>query len=277
MPSPAANHSPTTRQNDWLSAIRDISEALRKYHLIGTLGWQDVATRYRRSRVGAFWLTINIAVMIGALGLVFGTLFGQPMREFLPFLAVGLIIWNFISSSINEGCTALSDASGIVLQVKMPLWVHVARVMWKNLIIFGHNILIIPLVFLVFWRPMSPVALLAIPGFILLVANLLWIMMIVAVVCARFRDITQIVTNAVQVLFFLTPVIWNAEIMANRVGTTLLYGNPFYSLMIIVRAPLLGYMPSALKWIIAGGMAVIGWTIALWFYGNRLKRVPYCL
>jgi ABC-type polysaccharide/polyol phosphate export permease len=150
-------------------------------------------------------------------------------------------------------------------------------VMWKNLIILGHNLLIVPLVFLVFWRPVSPVALLAIPGFILLVVNLLWIMMIVSVVCARFRDITQIVTNAVQVLFYLTPVIWNAEIMANRVGTTFLYGNPFYSLMTIVRAPLLGDMPSALNWIIAASMAVIGWTIALWFYGNRLKRVPYWL
>ncbi len=271
------NPSPATKQSDWSSAVRDIGNALRKYHLIGTLGWQDVATRYRRSRVGAFWLTINIAVMIGALGLVFGTIFGQPMREFLPFLAVGLIVWNFISSSINEGCTALSDASGIVLQVKMPLWVHLARVMWKNLIILGHNLLIVPLVFLVFWRPVSLVALLAIPGFILLVVNLLWIMMIVSVVCARFRDITQIVTNAVQVLFYLTPVIWNAEIMANRVGTTFLYGNPFYSLMTIVRAPLLGDMPSALNWGIATGMAVIGWTIALWFYGNRLKRVPYWL
>jgi lipopolysaccharide transport system permease protein len=250
---------------------------LRKYHLIGTLGWQDVATRYRRSRVGAFWLTINITVMIGALGLVFGTLFGQPMREFLPYLAVGLVMWNFMSASINEGCTALSDASGIVLQVKMPLWVHIARVIWKNLIILGHNLLIVPLVFLVFWRPVSPVALLAIPGLVLLVLNLLWMMMIVSVVCARFRDITQIVTNAVQVLFYITPVIWSAEIMSNRVGTSLLYGNPFYSLITIVRAPLLGDMPSALNWAIAAGMAVIGWIVALWFYGNRLKRVPYWL
>jgi ABC-type polysaccharide/polyol phosphate export permease len=271
------NPLPATKQSDWLSAARDIREALRKYHLIGTLGWQDVATRYRRSRVGAFWLTINVTVMIGALGLVFGTLFGQPMREFLPYLAVGLVMWNFMSASINEGCTALSDASGIVLQVKMPLWVHIARVMWKNLIILGHNLLIVPLVFLVFWRPVSPVAFLAIPGLILLILNLLWMMMIVSVICARFRDITQIVTNAVQVLFYITPVIWSAEIMSNRVGASLLYGNPFYSLITIVRAPLLGDMPSALNWAIAAGMAVIGWVVALWFYGNRLKRVPYWL
>jgi ABC-type polysaccharide/polyol phosphate export permease len=276
-PNPPQFDAAVTVSSGVDKAWKDIGESLRKFHLIGTLGWQDVATRYRRSRVGAFWLTINITVMIGALGLVFGTLFGQPLREFLPYLAVGLVMWNFMSASINEGCTALSDASGIVLQVKMPLWVHIARVMWKNLIILGHNLLIVPLVFLVFWRPVSPAAFLAIPGLVLIVLNLLWMMMIVSVVCARFRDITQIVTNAVQVLFYLTPVIWSAEIMSNRVGSTLLYGNPFYSLITIVRAPLLGDMPSALNWAIAIGMAVIGWAVALWFYGNRLKRVPYWL
>src|SRR5690606_3294002 len=56
-------------------AIRDIAEALSKYRLALIFGWQDVAQRYRRSRVGAFWLTLNTAVFIGALGLIFGTLF----------------------------------------------------------------------------------------------------------------------------------------------------------------------------------------------------------
>jgi ABC-type polysaccharide/polyol phosphate export permease len=271
------NPVPVAKTSDFSSGLRDIIDALRNYPLICTLGWQDVATRYRRSRVGAFWLTINISVMIGSLGLVFGTLLGQPMREFLPFLAVGFIIWNFIAASINEGCTALSDSSGIVLQVKMPLWVHIGRVMWKNLIIFGHNFAIIPLVFVFFWRPVSPVALLAIPGFVLLILNLLWMMMLCSVVCARFRDVTQIVTNTVQVLFYITPVIWNAEIMSHRVGSSLLYSNPFYSLMSIVRAPLLGDMPSTMNWVIATGVAAIGWTISLWFYCSRLKRVPYWL
>jgi ABC-type polysaccharide/polyol phosphate export permease len=265
------------KPSDFVVALRDIGEALRKYHLIGTLGWQDVATRYRRSRVGAFWLTINTVVMIGALGLVFGTLFGLPMREFLPYLAAGLVIWNFMAANINEGCTALSDASGIVLQVKMPLWVHIGRVMWKNLIILGHNILIVPLVFLIFWRPVSTVALLAIPGLALLILNLLWIMIIASVICARFRDIIQITTNAVQIVFYITPVIWSTDVMSHRIGSTVLYGNPFYSLMTIVRAPLVGDMPSMLNWIIACGMALIGWIAALWFYGNRLKRVPYWL
>lgn len=258
-------------------ACCDIRRAAAKFHLIGTLGWQDVATRYRRSRIGAFWLTINISVMIIALGLVFGTLFGQPMHDFLPFLTAGLIIWGFISANINEGCTALSDASGIILQVKMPIWVHIARVMWKNTIICGHNIIILPVVFLIFLHHVSTAAFLAVPGFLLLIVNLLWIMMITSVLCARYRDITQIVTNAVQVIFYLTPVIWNAEVMSKRVGAAFLYLNPFYSLMTIVRDPLLGNIPLKIHWIIAGGIAIFGWTIALWFYGSRIKRVPYWL
>jgi hypothetical protein len=46
-----------------------------------------------------FALSALVAVMIGSLGLIFGTLFGQPMREFLPYLAVGLVVWNFMSAS----------------------------------------------------------------------------------------------------------------------------------------------------------------------------------
>lgn len=263
------------RSSCFASAWRDIAESLRSYHLIGTLGWQDVATRYRRSRIGAFWLTINMAVMVAAIGMVFGTLFQQPLTEFLPYLATGLVVWGLISTSINEGCTAFADQGGIILQVRLPLFVHVARVLWRNLIIFGHNLLIVPFVFLLFGRPVSAVALLAVPGLLLLSLNLLWVMLSVAVLCARFRDISLIVQNAVQVLFFLTPIMWNASIMSERVGATAIYFNPFYSLLSLVRLPLLGEMPSAANWIISGVLAIVGWVVTLVFFGRRRERVPY--
>ena len=234
-----------------------------------------MATRYRRSRIGAFWLTINMAVMVAAIGMVFGTLFQQPMTEFLPYLATGLVIWGLISNSINEGCTAFADQGGIILQVRLPLFIHVARVLWRNLIIFGHNLLIIPLVFLVFGRSVSVIALLALPGLLLLVLNLSWMMLSAAVLCARFRDISQIVQNAVQVIFFLTPIMWSASTMRERVGDAVLYFNPFYSLLSLVRLPLLGEMPSAANWIISGALALIGWIATLAFFGRRHERVPY--
>ncbi len=89
-----------------LTAQEDVSEALSKFRLAALLGWQDVAQRYRRSSIGAFWLTINMGVLIGALGLVFGTIFNSPMSEFLPFICVGLILWGYYSQVINESCVS---------------------------------------------------------------------------------------------------------------------------------------------------------------------------
>jgi lipopolysaccharide transport system permease protein len=255
----------------------DVLVAMQHHHIITTLGWQDVATRYRRSRVGAFWLTINMMVMMAVLGLVFGTIFRQPMAEFLPYLAIGLIVWGYLSMLINEGCTSFIAVSETILQVRMPLFTHVMRVLWRNLIILGHNLLILPLLFFIFLKPLTWLALFAIPGFTLLTINAGWMMLISAVACARFRDLTQIVQNAVQVLFYVTPIIWSAALLPERAGTALLDFNPFYHLINIVRAPLLGEAPTALNWTVAALMAIIGWAVALAFFGRYRKRIPYWL
>jgi lipopolysaccharide transport system permease protein len=66
-------------------ATTDIASASRSYHAALVFGWQDVVQRYRRSKIGAFWITISLAVMIGTLSFLFGTLFQTPLHEFLPF------------------------------------------------------------------------------------------------------------------------------------------------------------------------------------------------
>lgn len=258
-------------------ALIDIKAALHSYHIFTTLGWQDVATRYRRSRVGAFWLTINIFVMIATLGIVFGTLFQQPMAEFLPYLAIGLILWNFLSNSINEGCICFTSASDTILQVRMPLLTHILRTVWRNIIILGHNLIIIPLLFLAFLKPVTPLALLAIPGFILLVVNATWVMIILAVACARFRDLTLIAQNGIQVAFYVTPIMWSAALLPERAGTAILDFNPFYHLINIVRSPLLGSAPDFLNWAVSICLALSGWAGAIIFYGHYRKRIPYWL
>lgn len=258
-------------------AWSDIEATFNKHHIITTLGWQDVATRYRRSRVGAFWLTINMIVLIATMGFVFGTLFRQPMKEFLPYLAIGLVIWGFLSSLLTEGCSSFIDVSDTILQVRMPLFVHVMRVVWRNLIIFGHNLLIVPLLFLIFLRPLSWHILLALPGLFLFTLNASWMMLVLAVACTRFRDLTQVVQNAIQVIFYLTPIIWNAAQLPQRAGAALLNFNPFYHLMSIVRSPLLGQAPTILNWTFSFVMALIGWCFALLFFSHYRKRIPYWL
>lgn len=258
-------------------AITDIAAALRRLPLVGMLGWHDVRQRYRRSKLGPFWLTISMGVMIATIGIVFGQIFKTPMAEFFPFLASGIILWTFMSAVINEGCSSFIEAEGIIKQLPVPLFVHSLRMIWRNILMLGHNLLILPLVFISVSKQPEWVALLALPGLGLLVLNLTWLALLLGVVCTRFRDLGQIVGSALQVLFYLTPIIWMPSLLPERAGMMLLDANPVYHLLSIVRKPLLGELPSLSNWLVSLGIAVIGWLLALLFYGAYKKRIAYWL
>lgn len=271
-------NKPSSKQSHFLEATQDILKALHQYaSLFLLLGWQDLRQRYRRSSLGPFWISISMGVMIATIGIVFGQIFKSPMQEYLPFLATGIILWAFISSVLNEGCTAFIDASAIIKQLNLPFFVHIARMMWRNFLIFGHNLVILPLVFLVLLKPLTPYVLLSIPGMLLLCINLGWLALILAVLCTRYRDLSQIVTSVLQVLFYLTPVMWLPSLAPTRANFFLLDLNPVYHLIQIVRAPILGSAPSALNWGASVGLAVIGWLAALSFFGFYKKRIAYWL
>lgn len=257
------------------AALADIGTAVKRYSLVGMLGWQDVRQRYRRSAVGPFWLTISMGIMIGTIGLVFGQIFNSPMKDFLPFLAAGMILWSFIATCLTEGCTSLIAAESIIKQLPIPLFVHILRTLWRNTLILGHNIVIFPLVLLAVQKPLGFEALLSIPGFALLALNLTWASLILSIFCARYRDLPQIIASFLQVAFYLTPIMWLPTLISGRSGTYLLDFNPIYHLIQIVRAPLLGQDVSAVSWWVAGGMALLGWSIAVIIYGSYKRRIAY--
>lgn len=257
--------------------LADIIESFRKWRVALVFGWQDVAQRYRRSRIGAFWLTLNMMVFIAAIGVVFGTLFRAPLAEFLPYLCASIITWNFLSVTLNEGCTTFVASEGIILQVRMPLFLHIMRTMWRNIIILAHNIVIFPIVVLLVGGSVGWTALLAIPGLLLLCLNLSWMSLVFALICTRFRDMTQVVTNLLQVMFYFTPVMWMTRTLPDDVPDIVFQLNPFYHFLQLIRAPLLNGYPDLLSWVVALSVAVLGWGWAIAFFGKYRWRVAYWL
>ncbi|WP_312240064.1 ABC transporter permease [Pantoea sp.] len=255
--------------------LDDFLSALKSFHIIQVMGGQDIRQRYKRSRLGPFWITISMAVMIGTMGMVFGNLFKTPLHDFLPYLTLGLILWGFLLSSITEGCDALISSEGIIKQLPVPLHVHVYRVIWKNFIIFLHNIVIFPLVLLAVGKGVNWNVLLAIPGFALLILNMSWFLMVISMICARFRDMTQIILSIMQVVFYLTPIIWMPQLLTHKVGGFLLELNPFYHLLDVVRTPLLGGIPSASSYWVASIMCIIGFVFSILMTSKYKYRVPY--
>jgi len=110
-----------------ISPKNDIQKGLSAYTIWSVLGWHDIKQRYRRSIIGPFWFTLSTALMVIVLGVLYATLLKQEIRHYLPFLAVGLVVWQFINTVINEGTTILIGSQSLIKQINLPLTVHVCR------------------------------------------------------------------------------------------------------------------------------------------------------
>lgn len=258
-------------------AVADLKRSRAKIYLALMLGWQDIRQRYRRSKLGPFWLTISMGVMIGMIGIVFGQVLNSPMKEYLPFLATGIILWTCFSTSVMEGSTSFIDAQGMIRQLNLPLSLYPIRVLWRNIVICGHNIIILPLVFLAVGRGITWDIFWLIPGFIVFSWNMLWVSLLLGTFCTRFRDMPQIVNSLMQVFFYVTPIIWMPNALNPRSANLLVEPNPIYHLIQIVRAPILGGSPTYMNWGVSILMATLGSAFAFWFFGKYKKRIAYWL
>lgn len=211
------------------------------------------------------------------MGIIFGQVFKAPMAELLPFLAAGLVIWSFISSTLTEATEVFVGAQAVIRQLPIPLFVHVVRLLAKNLYIFLHNIVIFFLVLLYFHESLGLVSLLSILGLILLILNLSWLSLLLGIVCSRFRDLTQIVASLLQIFFYLTPIIWLPSLLPEKTSMMVLTGNPFFHLIEVVRAPLLNQVPTSLNWAFTIVFAILGWLFTIFIFNRYRSKIAYWL
>lgn len=186
-----------------------------------------------------------MGLQVLTMGLVFGLLFGSDTAEYLPFLSTGLIIWGFIANTLNEGCSAFFAEHSIIKQIRIPLIHFVLKVVWKNFLYMTHNLIILPVVFFVFSVSLTWGTFMLVPGFILLISNLIWVVWLLAIVSARFRDFPPIVNALISVAFYVTPIMWYPKLIENNQLAHFLLGfNPFYHWIQVVRLPMLGGWPT---------------------------------
>jgi homopolymeric O-antigen transport system permease protein len=223
------------------NALIDFKSGLGLWRVWVRLGWNDILQRYRRSVLGPFWLTASMAIMVFVPGVLYARLFQTAVVDFVPFLCVGLLVWNLISSFFTEGGSLFVGAESYIKQIRLPYSVYVYRSGWSKLIIFAHNSIVYVGVMLYFQLWPGAVVLLAIPGLLLVLVNGALAGLVIGMASARFRDIPQIIISSVQIIFFVTPIMWKPELLRDQ---SLVEFNPFYHLIEIVRAPLLGIMPS---------------------------------
>ncbi len=240
------------------------------------LGWQDIRQSYRRSVFGQLWITIGMAVTIAAIGIVFGTIFVTPLEIFLPYLASGLIMWALIAGILNDGNMAFIASEGMIKQLPLPKIVYIVRIVWRNLIVSAHNVVIFPIVIWIVGGGTSWATLLWPLGVVGAVLSLSGLALIFAIVAARYRDLPQIVNAALTVGFYITPVIWIKESLGDNELVNLIVSlNPLYHILQVARLPMIGQLPSLSNWIWVFASAGLFWAVGIYMFSRFEKRIAY--
>jgi ABC-type polysaccharide/polyol phosphate export permease len=220
-------------------AVKDIFDSFKGSDFWFTLAWQEVKQRYKRSAIGPFWITLSMGIMILAMGPLYGNLFKIDTSSYFKYLSISLIFWTFVSTCINEASTVFIASENYIKQIKLPFSGYVLKLMYKNIIYLIHNFVIL-LIVLCFYPIDTYSQFLFIPLTIAIVFfNLFFLSIIIGIVCLRFRDAPLIIASIMQIMFFISPILWKPESLGEK-GLLIAKINPIYHLIEIMRSSIVG-------------------------------------
>lgn len=257
------------------SLRRDLRDSFRNPEFWALSGWLDIVVKYRQSRLGAVWMLAPAAIYIFGLGGFFAKMFGTTIAAFAAHVAVGWVLFRAISSVIVESTTVFASSSPFIMDGHVRLTDFVLRVVAKAMFYFAMALPMVVIALAIYpdlqWDGLA-IALVTLP---LVLVNVLWIGLLFSLVGARFPDLSQFIGNVFMFAFLLTPIIWQAQAMpAGSVRGSLMRFNPFFHMVELVRAPILGNQVEALTLYYVGAMTIVGWCSAIFAYRRYARFVP---
>lgn len=245
----------------------------RRVDLWSTLAWYDIVLRYRRSMLGPWWITLSMGAMLLGMGPLYAGLFGAPLERFYPHLALGIIFWSFLSTTLTDGCQVFVNAAPYLKQAAVPRSAFVWRNQARQLIFLAHHIVLYLPVMIWAGVAWSPRMLLVLPGLVIVLVNLHALSITLGFLSARFRDVPNIVGASLQLLMFMTPVFWLPDKVPAR-AKFILY-NPLAQLLDVVRLPLMNGLPaSGTMWFLLY-FTILNVGVAAWLYRTCRRQVVY--
>ena len=202
-----------------------------------TFAWYEIKSKYYRSKIGPFWITLSTLVTISGLSFVFYSIFNIPLKETIPWISCGIITWVYISTVIDESTSILIDGS--LLEINISLFEIVLRNTYKNFIILFHNIIILIPVSFVFGLEKNLSLLYIFYGLLILFANSMSFSIVFGLLCLRYRDYISIIKSLLYLVFLMTPIFWMPTVLTNN-RKVLVDVNPVYQIIQTIRDPFLG-------------------------------------
>lgn len=254
-------------------AVRRVAPGLASdISLAFFLAWYDVRHRYARSVIGPFWITLQTAIFVACIGLVFSAISGATVEDFMPYFAVSFVLWSLLAGATTNATTALLGAGGFIKDRGLPGYVFFIQCFFRHLLFLAHNIVVPVALFLTLGGTNVVNALMAIPGLLIFFAVTACLSLAVGALATRYRDVQPLVESLVTMAFLASPIMWKPDLIAGR--HFLLDYNPVVHLLAVWREPLLeGTMPWHSFLICAGILATVA--AAAWFAMTQLRKAAF--
>lgn len=217
-------------------------------------GYEDIRLQYKRTFLGPLWLIFGTCAYIFGFSFVMAGLFNVSITTFLPHTIIGMYVWTFLALSMTDGCTIFVNASQLIHAMRLPLLFHVARAGIRYLLLYAHYMAVAIVLMLIVGHHFTWIALLALPGIAITMVAALGGMLIFSTVNARYRDLMPLTVVICQLMPMLTPIAWRIDMLKKYQWIALM--NPFYHLIEVVRAPLLGEIPTQTSYLVASATAL---------------------
>ncbi|HJT78889.1 MAG TPA: ABC transporter permease [Gemmataceae bacterium] len=240
-----------------------------------SLARQDLRDRYRRSVLGAAWSLIRplamTAIFCAALRGIFGR---EDVWSYAAYLMTGLVCWDYLANSARQGCQSLLRAERYVRQHPLPMAVYPLRTVLGETVQFLMTLVVVVLLCGYATHNLRVTALVSlVPALVLLFALAWSVAVLTSFLHVYFRDTEHLCDVFLQVFFYLTPIIYEVQILgAGRLGWLVRHCNPLLPFLDLMRTPLLdGHPPGPQTFAAAfavvcavGGLAALAC--------NRLQR-----
>lgn len=259
--------------NKPFSPVDDLLQSLKDWRVIVYLAISDVRARYRRSVLGPLWLSLGTGIGSVGLGFLWGALLKIDIKEFLPALTAGLILWQFIAGIVVESTSLFSRHASIIRNLNLPLSMHPLQLLLRHFINLLHNLPVFFAVALIIGVPLTKEMFLVVPYLLLVSVNLFWLSMAISVLGVRFRDLEYLLGVAIPILMFVSPVFYRPNYLP--FSQEIIWLNPLSHLIEIVRDPLLGYSPPLLVVQVNLAMLFIGGFLSILLFSKKRNRIAY--
>ncbi len=211
--------------------MNELRTLFRYRQLIAALTARDLKARYRGSILGYFWSLANPLLLLAVYTIVFTKFFPQQVVKPYPlFLFAGILPWTFFAAAILESTTSITGNAGLIKKVMFPAEALPLVVVLSHLVHFALAIPVLlaaKVAYTLMGQTTMSITILLVPVLMLLQTLFVaGIAMTVASASVLLRDLRDIITNLMQIGFFMTPVIYQLDYIGSRPIRALLRLNP---------------------------------------------------